>query len=94
MSIYIYICVCVCVCVCMCVRVCAHACVCIYICVCTYVSVCVCVYISIDSFIHCGVMAKVLDCGLKVSEFKLQLHDCIHFWTKILMNPLILPAIG
>ena len=26
-------------------------------------------------------IAKVLDCSLEVSEFKLQLHNCIHFQT-------------
>ena len=28
-----------------------------------------------------GIMSKVLGCSLEVSEFKLQLHYCIHFWT-------------
>ena len=31
-----------------------------------------------------GVMVKVLDCSLKVSEFKLQLHYYIHFLTNTL----------
>ena len=29
-------------------------------------------------------MAKVLDCGLEVSEFKLQLHAYVPFWTNTL----------
>ena len=40
-----------------------------------------------------GVMIKTMDCGIVVSEFKLQSHYYVHFWT----NPLgkgILPAIG
>ena len=44
-----------------------------------------------------GVMTKVLDCGLEVNEFKLQLCYYIHFWTNTLgkgMNPLISPAMG
>ena len=42
-------------------------------------------------------MVKVLDYGIVVSEFKLQSHYYIHFWTNTLgkgMNPLILPAMG
>ena len=38
-----------------------------------------------------GIKAKVLDCGLKVNECKLQLYYYIHFWTNSLgksMNPL------
>ena len=27
-----------------------------------------------------GIMAKVLDSGLKVSEFEIQLHSYIYFW--------------
>ena len=38
-----------------------------------------------------SVMAKVLDCGLKVSEFKLQLCNYIH--SEKGMNPLIPPPI-
>ena len=45
-----------------------------------------------------GVMAKELDCSLKVSEFKLHSRYYIHFWTNTLgnsMNPLVLTtAIG
>ena len=44
-----------------------------------------------------GIMAIVLDCGLKVSEFKFHLYYKIHIWTNTLgksMNPLIFPAIG
>ena len=28
----------------------------------------------------CGVMAKVLDCSLEVSSFKLHLYNYVHFW--------------
>ena len=38
-------------------------------------------------------MAKVLDCGLKISEFELQLYYYVHFWTNVLeegMNLFIL----
>ena len=44
-----------------------------------------------------GVMVKAMDCGIVVSEFELQSHYYIHFWTNTLekgMNPLILPAMG
>ena len=44
-----------------------------------------------------SVMAKVLDCNLKVSKFKLQSSYHIHFRANILgkgMTSLILPAIG
>ena len=44
-----------------------------------------------------GVMAKVLDCGLKLSEFKLPSHYYIYFQINTLgkgMNPFIPPAIG
>ena len=44
-----------------------------------------------------GVMVKVMDCGIIVSEFVLQSCYYVHFWTNTLgngMNPLILPAIG
>ena len=42
-------------------------------------------------------MVKAQDCGIIVSEFKLQSHYYIHFWTNILgkgMNLHILPAVG
>ena len=42
-----------------------------------------------------GVMVKVMDCGIVVSEFVLQSRYYIHFRTNTLgkrMNPLILPA--
>ena len=42
-------------------------------------------------------MVKVLDCGLKVSKFKFQLHYYIHFQANTLgkgMNPFILPVLG
>ena len=42
-----------------------------------------------------SVMANILDCSLKVSEFKLQSHSDIHFWANTPgkgMNSLILPA--
>ena len=44
-----------------------------------------------------GVMAKVLDYGIIVSEFELQSCDYIHFRTNTLgkgMNPLIFPTMG
>ena len=44
-----------------------------------------------------GVMVKAMDCEIVVSEFELQLHYYIHFWTNTLgkgMNLLILPAMG
>ena len=44
-----------------------------------------------------GVMVKALDCGIVVSEFKLQSCYYLHFLTNILgkgMHPLILPSIG
>ena len=40
-------------------------------------------------------MVKVLDCGLKVSKFKLQSHNYVHFHFNTLgkgMNPLIPPT--
>ena len=45
----------------------------------------------------CGEMAKVLDCGLEVSEFELQSCYYVHFRTNTFekaMNPLILRAVG
>ena len=44
-----------------------------------------------------GVMVKVVDCGIVVRKFALQLRYYIHFRTNTLrkdMNLLILPAIG
>ena len=44
-----------------------------------------------------GVMVKVLDSGLEVSEFKLQLRYYVHFWRdnfKQVMNCLIPSAMG
>ena len=44
-----------------------------------------------------GIMAKVLDCSLEISEFKLQLCYYIHFLTNTLgkgINPLIPLAMG
>ena len=44
-----------------------------------------------------GVMVKVMDYGIVVSEFELQSRYYIHFWPNTLgkgMNPLILPAMG
>ena len=41
----------------------------------------------------CGVMVKVMDCRIVVSEFKLQSHYYVHFLTITLkkgMNPLVL----
>ena len=42
----------------------------------------------------CGVMVKVMDCGIVVSELELQLRYYVHFQANTLMNPLILPAMG
>ena len=42
-------------------------------------------------------MLKAMDCGIVVSEFKLQSYYNVQFQTNIFgkcMNPLILPAIG
>ena len=44
-----------------------------------------------------GVMVKVMDCGIVVSEFKLQSRYYVHFQTNTLgkdMNPLIFPTMG
>ena len=44
-----------------------------------------------------GVMVKVMDCGIVVSELVFQSRYYVHFWTNTLgkgMNPLILPAMG
>ena len=44
-----------------------------------------------------GVMVKVMDCGIVVSEFIVQSHYYIHFLANTLgkgMIPLFLPAMG
>ena len=44
-----------------------------------------------------GVMVKVMDCGIVVSEFVLQSRYYVHFRANTLgkgMNPIILPATG
>ena len=44
-----------------------------------------------------GVMVKVMDCGIVVSEFVLQSCYYVHFRANTLgkgMNPLILPTMG
>ena len=44
-----------------------------------------------------GVMVKVMNCGIVVSEFVLQSRYCVHFRANTLgkgMNPLILQAMG
>ena len=44
-----------------------------------------------------GLMVKVMDCGIVVSEFVFQSCYYVNFWTNTLgksMNPLILPAMG
>ena len=44
-----------------------------------------------------GIMVKVMDCGIVVSEFVLQWRFYVHFRANTLgksMNPLILPAMG
>ena len=61
-----------------------------------------CIYIY--TYLHkctwessCERMAKVQDCRLAVSKFKLQSHSYVHFWTNTLekgMNLLILPSCG
>ena len=72
---------CLCVCVCLCVR--------------RYWCLCVC----IANLLGCprGVMVKVMDCGIVVSEFVLQSRYYVHFRANTLgkrMDPLILPAKG
>ena len=45
----------------------------------------------------CGIMVKVMDCGIVVSEFEFQLRYYVHFQANTLgkgMNPLILLAMG
>ena len=46
----------------------------------------------------CGVIVKVMDCRIVESEFELQLHYYIHFWSNTLgkgVNPFIpIPAMG
>ena len=45
----------------------------------------------------CGVMVKVMNCGIVVSEFIIQSRYYIHFRPNTHekgMNPLILPAMG
>ena len=59
-------------------------------------------YMNINDFTNtrgspCGIIAKVQNCSLDVSEFKLPLCYCIHFHTNTLgkgMNPLISPSYG
>ena len=44
-----------------------------------------------------GIMTKVLDCGLEISEFECYLQYYVHFQNKTHgkgMKPLILPAMG
>ena len=46
---------------------------------------------------YCGIMDKVLNYGLEVNKFELQLLYCIHFWTITLekgMNPFIPSVMG
>ena len=45
----------------------------------------------------CGVMIKVMNCGIVVSEFEIQSCYYVHYRTNTLGNgrkPLILPAMG
>ena len=35
-------------------------------------------------FSHCDSVADVLDCNIRISEFKLYLYHYIQFWTKTL----------
>ena len=54
-------------------------------------------YLKPDRGCPCGVMVKVMDSGIVVSEVVLQSRYYVHFWANTLgkgMNPLILPAIG
>ena len=53
-------------------------------------------YMSEGGVPHC-VIVKAMDCGIVVSEFKLQSCYYVHFWINTLrkgMDPLILPAMG
>ena len=53
--------------------------------------------IKSDRWIPSSVMAKVLDCGLTISEFELQLYYYTHLQTNTLvkgMNSFILQAMG
>ena len=55
------------------------------------------VHLLIDSSVEGQyvTMAKVLDCGLEVSEYGLQSRYYVQFWTNTLgMNALIPPAMG
>ena len=66
-----------------------------HICIHTHTHIYIYIYIY-DGITH-GVMVKVMDCRIVVSEFKLPSHYYVHFWSNTLgkgMNPLILPAIG
>ena len=60
-----------------------------------YYSLSLSLYIYIYIYIQggpWGIMANVMDCGLKISEFELQLCYYIHFQSNTLgkgMNPLI-----
>ena len=45
----------------------------------------------------CGIMVKVMNCGIVVNEFEFQSRYYVYFWTNTLgkgMNPLTLPAMG
>ena len=68
-----------------------------------YVYMYVCMYTHTHTHIYgerrvpCGVMVKVMDYGIVVSEFVLQSRYYVHFRANTLgkgMNPLILPAMG
>ena len=54
-------------------------------------------YIHIHTHTHIywwtpyDVMAKLLDCSLKVSEFEFQSHHYIHFWTSTLWKDIEAP---
>ena len=62
----------------------------IYIYVCACVRVCMCMCVCIRGSLY-GIMAKVLDCSLKIGESELQPHYYIHFRNNTLgkdMTPL------
>ena len=51
----------------------------------------------LDDKLRGDVMVKVIDCGIVISEFVLQLRYYVHFQANTLgkgMNPLTLPAMG
>ena len=61
---------------------------------------CVYVCIYIYTCVHgcpCGVIVKVMDCGIIVSGFEPQSRSYVHFWTNTLgkgINPLVFLVMG